>query len=61
MYSLWMALSRVSLTTINLEVVEHICEGAFYSCKALENIVLTEGTQVEMWAFSRTPFIDLNP
>ena len=35
-----------SLTTINLEVVENICEGAFYGCSALENVTITEGTTV---------------
>ena len=49
------------LTTINLEVVEYIREGAFYGCAALENITLTEGTVVEDWAFTRTPYASLNP
>ena len=43
-----------SLTTINLEVVENICEGAFYGCSALENVTITEGTTVADWAFSGT-------
>ena len=49
------------LTTINLEVVEFIREGAFYGCSALENIELAEGTVVEDWAFSKTPYASLNP
>ena len=49
------------LTTINLDVVEFIREGAFYGCSALENIELSEGTVVEDWAFSKTPFASLNP
>ena len=43
-----------ALTTINLEVVENICEGAFYGCSALENVTITEGTTVADWAFSGT-------
>ena len=50
-----------SLTTINLEVVENICEGAFYGCAALENITLAEGTTVADWAFSKTPYASFNP
>ena len=50
-----------SLTTINLEVVENICEGAFYGCAALDNITLAEGTTVADWAFSKTPYASLNP
>ena len=46
-----------SLTTINLEVVENICEGAFYGCSALENVTITEGTTVADWAFSGTGVI----
>ena len=49
------------LTTINLEVVEFIREGAFYGCSALENITLGEGVVVEDWAFSKTPYAPLNP
>ena len=43
-----------SLTTINLEVVEYIREGAFYGCSALENIRFAEGVFIEDWAFART-------
>ena len=43
-----------SLTTINLEVVENICEGAFYGCSALENVTFAEGVQIADWAFSGT-------
>ena len=42
------------LTTINLEVVEFIREGAFYGCSALENVSFAEGVVIEDWAFSRT-------
>ena len=42
------------LTTINLEVVEFIREGAFYGCSALENVSFAEGVVLEDWAFSRT-------
>ena len=44
-----------NLTTINLEVVEVICEGAFYGCSALENITFAEGVEIGEWAFSKTP------
>ena len=43
------------LTTINLEVVEFIREGAFYGCSALENVTLAEGVVVEDWAFAKVP------
>ena len=46
-----------SLTTINLEVVEFIREGAFYGCSALEDISLAEGAVVEDFAFSRTAVV----
>ena len=49
------------LTTINLEVVEVIGEGAFYGCSALEGIELAEGCTVSDWAFSKTPFVSYNP
>ena len=43
-----------ALTTINLEGVDFIREGAFYGCSALENVTITEGTTVADWAFSGT-------
>ena len=43
-----------SLTTINLEQVELICEGAFYGCTKLSHVALQEGVIVEDWAFDRT-------
>ena len=43
-----------SLTTINLENVDFIREGAFYGCSALENITFCEGVVIEDWAFTRT-------
>ncbi len=46
-----------SLTTINLEVVEFIREGAFYGCSALENVSFTENVTIGEWAFSHTPVI----
>ena len=49
------------LTTINLEVVEVIQEGAFYGCSALENVTFAEGVTVGDWAFSRTPYASMNP
>ena len=45
------------LTTINLESVDFIREGAFYGCSALENIIFGENVVIEDWAFSRTPVI----
>ena len=42
------------LTTINLEVVEYIREGAFYGCSSLKDITFAEGVVIEDWAFSRT-------
>ena len=45
------------LTTINLEVVEYIREGAFYGCSALENVAFAESVVIEDWAFSRTPVV----
>ena len=47
-----------NLTTINLEVVEQIREGAFYGCSALENVTFAEGVVVEDFAFSGT---NVNP
>ena len=44
-----------SLTTINLEVVEFIREGAFYGCSALENVSFADDVVIEDWAFSKTP------
>ena len=43
-----------NLTTINLEVVENICEGAFYGCSALENVTFAENVTIADWAFTGT-------
>ena len=43
-----------NLTTINLEVVEFIREGAFYGCSALEGVAFAENVTIEDWAFTRT-------
>ena len=43
------------LTTINLEVVEYIREGAFYGCTALETVDLADGVVIEDWAFTKVP------
>ena len=45
------------LTTINLENVDFIREGAFYGCAALENISFLNGVVIEDWAFSKTPVV----
>ena len=50
-----------SLTTINLEVVETIREGAFYGCSGLEDLTFAEGVVIEDWAFSKTPYASMNP
>ena len=50
-----------SLTTINLENVDFIREGAFYGCAALENISFLDGVVIEDWAFSKTPYASMNP
>ena len=44
-----------NLTTINLENVDFIREGAFYGCSALENISFLDGVVIEDWAFTKTP------
>ena len=46
-----------NLTTINLEVVEIIREGAFYGCSALENVSFADNVVIEDWAFSKTPVV----
>jgi len=46
-----------ALTTINLDVVEFVREGAFYGCSALENVTFAEGVVIEDWAFSHTPIV----
>ena len=46
-----------SLTTINLENVDFIREGAFYGCSALENVTFMDGVVIEDWAFSYTDII----
>ena len=53
--------NTTSLTTINLEVVEFIREGAFYGCSGLEGLTIAEGTVIEDWAFSKTPYASMNP
>ena len=50
-----------SLTTVNLENVDFIREGAFYGCSALENVTLMDGVVIEDWAFSKTPYASMNP
>ena len=51
-----------SLTTINLDGVDCIREGAFYGCSALENISVGSEVVIEDWAFSKTPYAStLNP
>ena len=45
------------LTTINLENVDFIREGAFYGCAALENVNFLTGVVIEDWAFSKTPVV----
>ena len=45
------------LTTINLENVDFIREGAFYGCAALENVNFMTGVVIEDWAFSKTPVV----
>ncbi len=45
------------LTTINLEVVEFILEGAFYGCSALENVTFADSVTIGDWAFSKTPVV----
>ena len=53
--------NTTSLTTINLEVVETICQGAFYGCSGLEHLTFAEGVVIEDWAFSKTPYASMNP
>ena len=50
-----------SLTTINMENVDFIREGAFYGCSALESLNFMDGVVVEDWAFSKTPCAEMNP
>ena len=45
------------LTTVNLENVDFIREGAFYGCAALENVSFLNGVVIEDWAFSKTPVV----
>ena len=44
----------MNLTTINLEGVDTIREGAFYGCSSLKDITLGEDVLVEDWAFTRS-------
>ncbi len=60
-YVIALAGTRKALTTINLEVVDAIREGAFYGCSALENLTFAEGVVIEAFAFSKTPYAYLNP
>ena len=46
-----------SLTTINLENVDFIREGAFYGCDKLENVTFMDGVVIEDWAFTKTPVV----
>ncbi len=46
-----------NLTTVNLDVVEFIREGAFYGCSALEDVAFAEGVEIGEWAFSHTPVV----
>ena len=43
-----------SLTTINLENVDYIREGAFFGCSALENVTLGAEVIIEDWAFTQS-------
>ena len=43
-----------SLTTINLDGVDFIREGAFYGCSARENVTFAQNVVIEDWAFSGT-------
>ena len=43
-----------SLTTINLENVDYIREGAFFGCSALENVTLGAEVVIEDWAFTQS-------
>ena len=43
-----------SLTSINLEHVDFIREGAFYGCSALEAVRFAQDVVIEDWAFSKT-------
>ena len=45
------------LTTINLENVDFVREGAFYGCAALENVTFMDGVVIEDWAFTKTPVV----
>ena len=46
-----------NITTVNLENVDFIREGAFYGCAALENVSFLNGVVIEDWAFSKTPVV----
>ena len=46
----------VSLTTINLEGVTNICEGAFYGCSALTDVTLNDAVTIGDWAFSKSGY-----
>ena len=46
-----------SLTTINLEVVDYIREGAFYGCSALKDVSFAENVEIDDWAFYKTGIV----
>ena len=46
-----------SLTTINLENVMFIREGAFFGCSGLKDLTFLSGVVIEDWAFSYTDII----
>ena len=50
-----------NLTSINLENVDFIREGAFYGCSSMENVSLMDGVVIGDGAFSKTPNASLNP
>ena len=50
-----------NLTTINLENVDFIREGAFYGCSSLTGVQFMDGVVIEDWAFTRSPYASMNP
>ena len=51
------AFKNSGLTSINLENVDFIREGAFYGCSGLENVTFAENVTIEDWAFSGTSIL----